>query len=158
MPQTPLSTYLARTNQQLQQRGKSANALAGAGRDEECDHSLEVSNLLRQKVDVRSSSKRHNLEVLRFLLAYVQCLGPDGALKGRNGQGGRFEKFRKQQAKLQGNQIEVPEKAKAHVSLPHFSLCFSFVSGRLEQTKKHRSWPSMLCKMGCSCRAKLLYV
>lgn len=44
--------------------------------------SLEASNLLRQKVDVGSSSKGHNLEVLRLLLAYIQCLGPDGALEG----------------------------------------------------------------------------
>lgn len=43
-------------------------------------HSLEVRNLLRQKVNVGSSSKRHDLEILRFLLAYIQCLGPDGAL------------------------------------------------------------------------------
>lgn len=49
--------------------------------------SLEESNLLRQKVDVGSSSKRHNLEVLRFLLAYIQCLGPDGALKGTDREG-----------------------------------------------------------------------
>lgn len=39
--------------------------------------SLEALDLFRQKVDVRTSGQRHDLEALWLLLAYIQCLGPD---------------------------------------------------------------------------------
>lgn len=44
-------------------------------------NSLEEGNLFRQKINVGSGSKRHNLEVLGLLPTNIQSLSTDRALR-----------------------------------------------------------------------------